>query len=184
METKKTSFAEMLEKRDIRSITDFFKKSSLDTEEELMLLKSNDVSIIAHYGTIFRFKEENLKAILVKETPEYVIENIIKINKYAFNDELQQKLIELRNPFLIKCYLSKFNRLSDKVLIDAVRKKDNRFLKDYINQKHFTHEVQKELVHSRNVELIILYCERHGFYKEVQKEFVTYLDTEITNSIH
>ena len=174
----------MLEKRDIRSITDFFKKSSLDTEEELMLLKSYDVSIIAHYGTIFRFKEENLKAILVKETPEYVIENIIKINKYAFNDELQQKLIDLRNPFLIKCYLSKFNHLSDKVLVDAVRKKDNRFLKDYINQKHFTHEVQKELVHSRNVELIILYCERHGFYKEVQKEFVTYLDTEVTGSIH
>jgi hypothetical protein len=183
-ETKKTSFAEMLKKRDIRGLIELFRNNALDTSDELLLLKSYEIPIISHYATLYRLKDENLKAIINKETPEYVIENIIKINKYAFNDELQQKLIDLRNSFLIKCYLSAFNKFSDKVLIEAIRKKDNRFLKDYINQKHFSHEVQKELVHSRNVEMIILYCDRHGFYKEVQKEFVTYLDTEVTGSIH
>ena len=184
METKNTNFAEMLEKRDVRGLTELFKKSSLNTSDELLLLQSYDIPVISHYMTLFRLNEENLKAILNKETPEYVIENIIKINKYAFNDELQQKLIELRNPFLIKCYLSAFNKFSNNVLIDAIRKKDNRFLKEYINQRHFTHEVQRELIHSRNIEMIILYCERHGFYKETQKEFVKYLDTEATGSIH
>lgn len=184
MNEKEKSFAELLKKRDVNGLREFFKKYSLDANDELMLLKSYDISIIAHYATLFRLREDNLMVILNKETPEYVIENIIKMNKYAFNDELQQKLIELRNPFLIKCYLSKFSHLSDKVLVDAVRKKDNRFLKDYINQKHFTHKVQKELIHSRNVEIIVLYCERHGFYKEAQKEFVKYLDTEASNSIH
>ena len=80
MNEKEKSFAELLKKRDVNGLREFFKKYSLDANDELMLLKSYDISIIAHYATLFRLREDNLMVILNKETPEYVIENIIKMN--------------------------------------------------------------------------------------------------------
>lgn len=180
----KRTLAEMLEKRDILGLIELYKEKALDPADELLILKSYEIPIILHYAKFYPFKEENITAILNKETPASIIEVIIKITAQDFNDEQQQLLIEIRNPSLINCYLTRFKNFSNKVLINAIRKHDNRFLKDYINLHYLSAEVQKELIYSRNIEMIILYCDRHGFYKEVQKEFLTYLDSKTSTSIH
>ena len=180
----KKSLAEMLEKRDILGLIELYKEKAIDPADELLILKSYEIPIILHYAKFHPFKEENITAILNKETPANVIEEIIKITVYDFSDKQQQLLIEIKNPSLINCYFTRFKNFSNKVLINAIRKKDNRFLKEYINLHYLSAEAQKELIYSRNVEMILLYCDRHGFYKEVQKEFLTYLDAKTSTSIH
>ena len=173
MEENLSIFAKIITNDDFNEFCAFIQKNTLSATDELILIQSQKTDWLGFYINNNNIDISNLCEFVKTKLPaEHIFYKLKPLG--SLSPELQQAIIESKNEQLWDLAIDKYS-FTDPVLIPQMKQNNITFLRKYISKRFIQLDGQKALIRSGITELIDLYIQVHGFFREAQREFLYYL---------